>query len=370
MSRKEDAVELRKAEHIEICLNENVETNLIETGFNDINLIHRALPEINGIKISLETKFLGKKFSAPIIINAMTGGTEKAFRINRNLAEAAEQLGVGLVVGSQRAALLEPKLSYTFKITREKAPNIFLAANIGAQQIKGKEGVKLARKAVEMINADALSIHLNPLHEAVQIHGETSYKNVIEKLKTISKDLNVPVIVKETGCGIAAEEAAKIEESGVKAIDIGGAGGTSFAKIEYYRAKLASNKKYERFGKTFEAWGIPTVISLVEVKNATKLPIIASGGVRSGLEAAKAIALGASLVGVAKPFLKPASISAKAVAEEIEMFTKELKTTMFLTGTDNLEKLSSLPVIITGKTREWLKARGINPDKYARRKRF
>ncbi|HDI12304.1 MAG TPA: type 2 isopentenyl-diphosphate Delta-isomerase, partial [Candidatus Bathyarchaeota archaeon] len=296
----------RKADHIDICLEENVQARTITTGFEDIHFVHRALPEIDREEIDLKVKVFNHKFSAPIIVGAMTGGTAKAEKINAAIAKAVEELGLGMGLGSQRAAIENPKLEKTFSIARKKAPTAFLIANLGGPQLVQGYGLKEAKKAVEMIDADALAIHLNPLQEAVQPEGETKFKELTEKIGEIAAALEVPVLVKETGAGIAAEEAKKLEKIGVKGIDIAGAGGTSWAAVEYYRAKKAKNSFLQRLGEAFWDWGIPTAISLIEVVQSVSIPVIASGGIRDGVQAAKALALGASLASLSSPILKQA----------------------------------------------------------------
>lgn len=354
----------RKENHISIGIKEDVQARRITTGFKDVFLIHRALPEIALQEVDMSTSFLGHKLSAPILIESITGGTKKTRGINAALAEAAETLDLAMGVGSQRTALEKPQLAYTFQVAREKAPNIFLIANLGAPQLVQGYGSKEAQKAIEMIDADALFIHLNPLQEVIQPEGETDYKGILQKIQEIVNSVNVPVIVKETGAGIAAEEAVKIEATGVKGIDVAGAGGTSWAAVEYFRAKKTKNGVRERLGKTFWDWGIPTVASVVETHQSTKLQIIASGGIRNGVEVAKSIALGASMAGFAMPLLKPATDNTEKVLEKLKIIINEFKTAMFLTGCKNIEELKAVPVVITGKMAEWLRVRGFNPKNY------
>jgi len=278
---KEKRIKKRKTDHIYICLNEDVEAKKITTGFEDIFFIHRALPELNLEEIDLTTEVFGYKFSAPIMISSITGGAEEAIKINASIAEAIEELGLGMGVGSQRAALENPNLRRTYTIVRKKAPNAFLAANIGASQIIRDYGIKELEKIVEMIEADALIIHLNPLQEAIQPEGEAFYLGALSKIRQIAESLDVPIIVKETGAGISAEDAKKLEEAGVAGIDVAGAGGTSWAAVEWYRAHQRGDHLAEEVGKEFWDWGIPTAASVIEVAQSVDIPIIASGGVRS-----------------------------------------------------------------------------------------
>lgn len=359
----------RKAEHIKIALNENVQAKRATTGFEDVFFIHRALPEIDKQKINLSTTVFGHKFAAPIIVGAITGGTPEATKINANLAQAVEELGLGMGVGSQRAAIEDKKLEQTFKITRKKAPTAFLIANIGGVQLAHGYSLKEAKKAIEMIDADALAIHLNPLQEAVQPEGQTNFKGVIEKIGEITKELDKPVVVKETGAGIAAEEAKRLEALGVKGIDVSGAGGTSFAAVEYYRAKGRKNSFQRRLGDVFWDWGIPTAISIVEVSQSVHIPVIASGGIREGLDVAKALALGASLASLSQPILETAVKGLKETKDALSLLMEELRNCMFLVGADSIHSLREKPLIIVGKTAEWLKLRGFDIESYARRGR-
>jgi isopentenyl-diphosphate delta-isomerase len=359
----------RKAEHIRISLNQHVQTRRTKTGFEDIHFIHRALPEIDKQKIDLSTKIFNYKFAAPIIVGAITGGTPKATKINAVIAEAVEELGLGMGVGSQRAAIEDEKLEKTFAIARKKAPKAFLIANIGGVQLVQGYGLKEMKKAIEMIDADAIAIHLNPLQEAIQPEGQTKFKGIIEKIGEIAEEIDKPVIAKETGAGIAAEEAKKLEAAGVKGIDVSGAGGTSFAAVEYYRAKGLGNDVQRRLGYVFWDWGIPTAVSVVEVSQTVSIPVIASGGIRNGLDAAKALALGGSLTSLSQPVLRAAFKGVKETVRVLSLLIDELRNGMFLVGADSVKALRETPIVITGKTAEWLKIRGFDVEGYARRRR-
>jgi isopentenyl-diphosphate delta-isomerase len=356
-----EKTEKRKAEHIRICLEQKAQARKATAGFEDIQLIHRALPEVDRQKISLSTFFLGKKFSAPLIVGAMTGGTEEATQINASIAEAVEKLGLGMGVGSQRAAIEDRKLEKTYAIARKKAPTAFLIANIGGVQLVHEYGLKEVKKVVEMIDADAVAVHLNALQEAVQPEGQTNFKGVLAKIGEIAGELDKPVIVKETGCGISAEDAKALEAAGVKAIDVGGVGGTSFAAVEYYRSSL------NNMGEIFWDWGIPTAVSLIETTQSVKIPVIASGGVRSGLDIAKSLALNASLASISQPMLEVAVKGTKETEELLSCLMDELRNAMFLVGAENLESLAKVPVVISGKTAGWLNMRGFSIKKYAQR---
>lgn len=344
----------RKLEHLLICENYDVEFKNKTTGFEDVELIHNVLPEIDKNEIDLSTSVFGKKLDSPLFITAITGGHPAAKSINKQLAVAAENNNIGLGVGSQRAACEHPELEDTYAVVRENAPDCLLVGNIGAPQLN------LAEKAVEILDADILAIHLNPLQESIQPEGDLDARGYIDLINQITQTVDIPVLAKETGCGISAESAKKLVDAGVNYIDIEGAGGTSWAAVETYR----SDDKY--LGEIFWDWGIPTAISTVEVTNAVNVPVISSGGIRTGLEAAKAIALGADAVGMALPFLKN-SASQEQLNKFITRFNDSLRIAMFLVGASNIEELKQSPLVIRGKTREWLNERGINTKIYSRR---
>ncbi len=352
--------EKRKAEHIKICLEQKAQAKQVTAGFEDVTLVHKALPEVNRKEINLSTSFLGKKLNAPLIVGAMTGGTEEAITINSAIAESVEKLGLGMGLGSQRAAIEDQKLERTYSIARKKAPNAFLIANIGGVQLVHGYGVKEVRKVAEMIDADAVAIHLNALQEAMQPEGQTDFKFVISKIIEVAGALDKPVIVKETGAGISAEDAQALEDSGVKAIDVGGVGGTSFAAVEYYRANTT-------MGIAFWDWGIPTVASIVEVVKTAKLPVIASGGIRSGIDVVKALSLGSTLASISQPVLEEAVKGSSETEKLLTCYINELRNAMFLVGAQNIADLGKAPLVISGKTAEWLKTRGFNIEGYARR---
>lgn len=319
----------RKQDHLEICLNEEVETK--STGLEKFQFLHQALPEIDFKNIETSVEFLGKRLAAPILISSLTGGTVEGGRINRNLAKAAQKIGVALAVGSQRIAIENPKTGETFKI-RDIAPDILLLANLGAVQLNYGYGVRECQKAVEMIRADGLILHLNPLQEAIQPEGNTNFGNLLPKIAEVVKNLPVPVMVKEVGFGISEEVARKLYSVGVRIIETAGWGGTNWAKIEGLRAK-------NKLGEVFGDWGIPTAKSISQCRKVKGLKIIGSGGIRNGREIAKAIALGADLVGLALPFLRPATESAEVVETKLRGLIKELKITMFVTGVKNIKEL-------------------------------
>ncbi|QUH23948.1 type 2 isopentenyl-diphosphate Delta-isomerase [Methanobacterium alkalithermotolerans] len=345
----------RKLEHLLLCAHCDVQYKNKTTGFEDVELIHRALGEVNKKEIDISAEILGKELQSPIILSAITGGHPAALAINRELARAAEKMGIGMGVGSQRAAVENPELSSTYTIAREEAPSALLIGNIGAPQIE------YAPQAVEMIDADALAVHLNPLQESIQPEGDLDARGYAKSIGEIVKTVDVPVVVKETGTGISQEDALILEGKGIDAIDVAGSGGTSWAAVETYRA----DDSY--LGELYWDWGIPTAISTVEVCQSVNIQVISSGGIRSGLDAAKAIALGADGVGIALPVLKEAYMGYKEVIKVIERFQESLKSAMFLVGASNLEELQNSSLVIRGKTREWLKERGFHTEDYARR---
>lgn len=345
----------RKLEHLELCVHSDVEYKDKKTGFEEIELIHKALPQINKEKIDLSTEFLGKKLKAPIIITAITGGHPASLTVNRELARAAEQLQIGMGMGSQRAAVENPELESTYTVIREEAPSTFIIGNIGAPQIEFTE------KAANMMDLDAMAVHLNPLQEAIQPEGDVDATGQLQAIKDVSNTLDIPIIAKETGAGIKREDAQSLERAGIAAIDVAGAGGTSWAAVETYRSKDRS------LGDLFWDWGIPTAVCTAEVSQSVDIPVISSGGIRSGLDAAKALALGAEAVGLALPLLKEAYQGHGAVASKLEKFMEELRVAMYLVGASTISDLKNCDVIISGKTREWLSQRGIKTKPYARR---
>ena len=344
----------RKLEHLLICKNYDVEFKDKTTGFEDIELIHNALPEVDKNEIDLSTSVFGKKLDSPLFITAITGGHPAAKDVNKQLAIAAEEHNIALGVGSQRAACEHPELADTYSVVRENAPDCLLVGNIGAPQLN------LANKAVEILDADILAIHLNPLQESIQPEGDIDARGFLELISKITDLVDIPVMAKETGCGISAETAKQLVNAGISFIDVEGAGGTSWAAVETYR----SDDRY--YGELFWDWGIPTAISTAEVVNAVDVPVISSGGIRSGLEAAKAIALGADSVGMALPFLKK-SISQEELNQLINKFNDSLRIAMFLVGANNIEELKQSKLVIGGKTKQWLEDREINTRNYSRR---
>ena len=323
----------RKKDHLEIVLEEQTESSY--NHWDDFHFIHNALPNVNIDDIDLSIRLFGKKMDAPVIMAGMTGGFSKAKKINEKFAQVAEKYHIGMGVGSQRAGLEDPSLVDTYSVIKNYDIPLKIA-NLGAPQlIEWKDPLEKAEKAVEMIDADVLAIHLNFLQESVQVEGERNAHGCLEGIKKICTSLSTPVIVKETGAGISSEVAKKICSIGIKGIDVGGRGGASFAAIEAYRAQKRGDAVQSRLGHTFWDWGIPTPFSLLDVYEVCgdTLPVIATGGVRNGLDVAKALALGASAAGMASVLLK------NDVDQEIAICLKELKTAMFLTGSKNIEIL-------------------------------
>jgi isopentenyl-diphosphate delta-isomerase len=350
----------RKIEQLRICAEKNVEVR--ETCFADTKLIHVALPEINKDEISLKTEFLGFSFSYPIMIASITGGHPETKKINAVLAEAAEALDVGIGVGSQRAALESADQEDSFRVVRDVAPDSFIYANLGAPQLK-EYGIEGVERVIEMIDANAVAIHLNFLQEAIQPEGNVDARGCLNAIAEVCPAIKKPVIVKETGAGISYAVAKKLHDIGVSAIDVGGFGGTSLAAAEIYRAKAEEDEIGEHLGHLFGwDWGITTVESIVECSVIPfPIPIIATGGIRNGLDVAKSIALGADISSAALPFLKPAMerLRVDSVVEKIAEMGEELKVAMFLTGCQTPVELKDAEVIVTGKTREIMEQRGV-----------
>ncbi len=325
----------RKADHIRVNLEQDVASGLT-TGLEKLHFIHDAVPELDLREIQTDLQFLGRELRAPILISSMTGGTEQAARINRALALAAQQERVAMGLGSQRAAIEDPSLAKTFQV-RPFAPDILLFANLGAVQLNYGYGAEECRKAVEMIEADALYLHFNALQEALQPEGDVDFSGLLGKIERVCRDLEVPVIAKEVGWGISTSAAQRLIDAGIQAIDVAGAGGTSWSQVEMYRAR---SERQARLAAAFVDWGIPTADAIVKLrKTYPHLPLIASGGLRSGIDITKCIALGADVGGMASPFLKAASQSVEAAVEAIRHVRDEIRISMFATGSGDLGAL-------------------------------
>jgi isopentenyl-diphosphate delta-isomerase len=345
----------RKLDHIRICTDKPVDA--IERPFQDLVLLHKALPEIDEADIDTSCEFLGKKLRAPLMISAMTGGHPDVKQINVRLGEAASRLGIALGVGSQRAALENRMLEDTFSAVRDVAPDIPIIGNIGAVQLK-RYGPEILERLAEMIDADAIAVHLNFLQESIQPEGDKDACGVLAVLKSAAEG-PVPIMVKETGAGISREVAIDLVSAGVKMIDVSGVGGLSWAGVETFRAAEVGDGELELMGRLFESWGVPTPVSIVESRAAGAF-VISSGGVRSGLDAAKSLALGAGLAGTALPILKPATKDKESVINVMNAYIRALRITMFLTGCREVAQLAKVPLVVLGRTREWLDARGFD----------
>ena len=338
-----DGTEGRKLDHIRIVLDEDVDAKGVRSGFAHLHFRHRALPELDLKEVDTGLALFGKRLRAPLLISSMTGGAGKAEQINLDLAAAAEKLGVAMGVGSQRAALAKGRLARTYQV-RRVAPTALLLANIGAVQLNYGFGVDECRRAVEMIEADALILHLNALQEAVQPEGNTNFKGLLAKIAAVCRQVGVPVVVKEVGNGIGADDARRLVDVGVTAIDVAGAGGTSWSEVERFRQTQDHGR---RVAASFAGWGIPTAEALVEVRAALpNVTLIGSGGIRSGLDVAKTIALGADMAGSAAPHLAAAvnGDGAQAVADGLQAWIDELRIAMFCVGAANLAALRQVPL--------------------------
>ncbi len=338
--KKVTPISERKSDHIRINLENDVRSG-VTTGLEKYRFFHRALPEINLEDVDLSLEIFGKRLQAPILISSMTGGTQEAAKINQNLAVAAQEAGLAMGVGSQRAAIEQPQLASTFQL-RKYAPKILLLANLGAVQLNYGYGIQECRRAVEMIEADALILHLNALQEAVQPEGDTRFSGLSKKIEAICRNLEVPVIAKEVGWGFSETDIQLLADAGISAIDVGGAGGTSWSQVEMYRAK---NPSQARLAAAFVNWGVPTADAIRNVrKTAPGLKVFASGGLRSGVDLAKCLALGASLGGLASPFLKAAAVSAEETISAIHEIRDEVRVCMFACGAKDLESLAATPL--------------------------
>jgi isopentenyl-diphosphate delta-isomerase len=325
----------RKADHIRVNLEQDVRSGRT-TGLERVHFVHRALPDLNLEDIDTRSSFLGKPLAAPLLISSMTGGTDQATRINRMLAEAAQAAQIAIGLGSQRVALEDPRWKSSFQV-RDVAPDVLLFANLGAIQLNYGYGIQECSRAVDMASADALILHLNPLQEAVVIGGNTRFAGLLAKIEAVCRALPVPVIVKEVGWGISPTDARRLADAGVSAIDVAGAGGTSWTQVEMHRA---ASPDQADLAAAFRDWGIPTATALRDVHQALPaLPLIGSGGLRDGVDLAKCLALGASLGGMAAEFLKAAAESLQAVHDRIHVTIGQLRVAMFASGAATLDAL-------------------------------
>ena len=332
----------RKLKHVTACLEYPVEFETRRTGFERFDLPFMALPETDLEKVDTSTVFLGRTLRAPVLIGAMTGGVELAGTINRNLAMAAQRLGIGMMLGSQRVMLERPEVRASFMV-REVAPDVLLIGNLGVAQLNKGYGAREVVRAIEEVGADALAFHANPLQEAVQVGGDTDFHALVPKLAEVVREVPYPVLLKEVGHGLSAGVAQRVKEVGFAALDVAGAGGTSWARVE----------EFVRYGEVrhldLAEWGIPTATALRQVRGVLPgMPLVASGGIRSGVDAAKALMMGAQVVAVARPLLKPATISADAVVAWLEQFMWEFRVAMHGVGAANLEALGQLELVPRG----------------------
>ncbi|HJJ36607.1 MAG TPA: type 2 isopentenyl-diphosphate Delta-isomerase [Methanocorpusculum sp.] len=341
----------RKLDHLRLCVNEDVSFG--NPGFADVRLVHQAAGGADMADIDTRTTLFGHELSAPLFIAGMTGGHPDTLVLNRTLAEVAESANIAMGVGSERAALEDPALADSFTVVRDTAPHAFIAGNIGAAQIL-EHGAEWAEQAVELIDADALCIHLNPLQELFQPEGDPAGRDICSAISEAVAAVSVPVIVKETGAGMSRESAAKFYAAGAAAVDVGGFGGTSWAKVEMLRSGRlhASDKTHQLSEEPFLDWGIPTAVSVFEVAQVKCGPVIATGGLRSGLDLAKSIALGADMGGMAKELLAPALEGTSALSKKVAGIIDELRTAMFLTGADTVADLGRIRYYLTGVVRE------------------
>jgi len=334
--KKDTQIKSRKGEHIQINLEKNV-ASALTTGLEKYRFVHQALPEMSLNEVDMTQVLFGTVQRVPVLVSSMTGGTDRAARINRHLAEGAEEVGLAMGVGSQRAAINDPNLAASFQV-RTYAPGILLFANLGAVQLNYGYGVEECRRAVEMIEADALILHLNPLQEALQPEGDFDFRGLAGKIADLRSKLTVPLIVKEVGWGLSVEAAQLLYDAGVDALDVAGAGGTSWSQVEMYRNP---DPYRAQTAGAFIGWGIPTAESLLAVRQVyTDRPVFASGGLRTGIEIAKCLALGASLGGMAGQFLKAADESLEATVSTMQMMADQVRIAMFACGARTLGELN------------------------------
>jgi len=352
----------RKLDHLELAVSP-LGRSMVDAGWDDVRLVPTAVPSDDLLDVDLTTQMFGHRLAAPIVIVPMTGGHADAAELNATLGEAAQILGLAVGVGSQRAALREPSLAPTFAAVRRRAPDAFVFANIGACQLVGQgaeSAVTVAdvRRAVDMVGATALTVHLNVVQELIQTEGDRATGRLLDALAAVVDEVGVPVVAKETGAGMTASDAERLRQIGVAGLDVGGAGGTSFARIEAARAERVGDARGVRLGHVFGDWGVPTVSSLLEVRGAG-LPVIATGGVRHGLDAARGLALGASAVGIGRLAIEAAREGVSALVSVLEGILEELAVAMVLTGADDVAGLAENAPVLTGSTLEWARQRGL-----------
>ncbi|GFE69226.1 type 2 isopentenyl-diphosphate Delta-isomerase [Chroococcus sp. FPU101] len=334
--------QIRKDDHLRICLEDDVQFHQTTNGLEKYRFTHCCLPELDLKEVDISTTFFGKTLNAPLLISSMTGGTARAKEINYRLATIAQTHKLAMGVGSQRVLVEKPEVADTFAV-RSFAPDALIFANLGAVQLNYAYDLEQCLRIVELLEADALILHFNPLQECIQPNGDTNFKGLFDKINNLCSKISVPVIAKEVGNGISQKMAQKLLEAGVKAIDVAGAGGTSWAKVESERSQYSLQR---RLGETFGDWGIPTAECIVQIRQQfPTVPLIASGGLRNGLEVAKVIALGADLAGLALPFLQAADQSLDALHELVQLLSAEITTALFCTGNQTLADLKHSNVL-------------------------
>lgn len=335
----------RKDEHLDVVLSGRA-GGAPSTGLERVRFVHEALPELDVDAIDLSARFLGRTLKAPLIVSSMTGGPSRAETVNRNLAEAAQAAGIAFAVGSQRVALEAGGALGLSADLRRIAPDIPILANLGGAQLAAGYGLDEARRAIDMIEADALIVHLNPLQEAVQREGDRRWAGVLAGIERLAAGAGVPIVVKEVGCGISGSTAMRLVAAGASVIDVAGAGGTSWAAVEAARADTAADREV---AAAFADWGIPTADAILAVRRACpQVALIGSGGIRDGIDVARAIRIGADVVGQAAPLIEPALVSAEAVAARLDVVVRQLRTVCFCTGSRTLDELRRAPLMPTG----------------------
>ena len=336
------AAQKRKRDHLELALSGEVDFQHLTSGFERYRFMHQALPELDLSSVNTGISLLGRSLESPVVISSMVGGVDEAGALNRNLAMAAQELGIAMGVGSQRCGIDDSDAAQSYSV-RDVAPDILLFANLGAVQLNYGYTSEHCRKAIDMIGADALILHLNPLQEALQPEGNTNFEGLLHKIETVCRTIEVPVFVKEVGFGISGQVATKLAEAGVSGIDVAGAGGTSFSRIEVAR------KRCQLQDDAFSSWGITTAESLTMVRSAVPgLTVVASGGIRSGVDIAKAIALGANAVGIGAPLLRHAQYSASDVVQHLSEIISDLKIAMFCAGCSAIDQLRHANLLVSG----------------------
>jgi isopentenyl-diphosphate delta-isomerase len=349
---RDATIERRKRSHLDLCATADVEHHEKTTLFEEVEFVHDSLSEVDLAEVDFSIEFLGRKLAAPFLITGMTGGTPDAAAVNRDLARLAEKFGIGFGLGSQRAMLRRPELAATYSVRRE-APSTLVLANLGLNQAAQTATADIVR-LVRTVGADALCLHLNPAQELVQKEGDRKFSGGLRALSRITAELDVPLIVKETGCGISAKVGRQLEAAGVRYVDVSGAGGTSWVRVEDLRGDARSHA----LGELFRDWGIPTAASLVQLRD-TNLVRIASGGIRNALDAAKALALGATICGFALPVFRAyRSGGLDAASAFLEQTIEGLRVAMVLTGSRTLAALRDQPVVLGPRLERWVQKEG------------